>query len=1732
MTFSPPNLRLGLCFIFLSANLAFPQAQAGEVVLPFMPKPGTMVNISLPFTPAHLKGIVVHPGNALQFDFMIHKGDGNLTDAQKNIEYTKLIKYFLASLTVPEKDQWVNLSPYEKNRIINDNFGQTDMGRDLLSQDYLLKQIASSLMYPESGLGKTFWSKVYARAYQEQGHTNIPVQTINKVWIVPDEAEVYESGNTAYVVKSHLKVMLEEDYIALDKGNKIAPQGTAASNTAAQLIRDIILPELEREVNTGKNFAQLHQILSGMVLATWYKKALRESLLGKVYVDRAKIKGIHQNPQANQEIYEQYLFALKKGAYNYIKDDFDPHSKHAIPRKYFAGGYSNDLAQVTKFTKVSEAVLEEKKREGFISQGDLAFVALDEQRPTPDMAMMITSRAVTHMMDGARQAVRELRKDAQYRPPDLLEYFNEGLKKLSAQAQGNDRQFNAEFARMIRWAYAAAYNINIFGDNIEGFLDLEPGDVLSWHKVPLLKKDRDGNYVVHSENSLFLYMEKMAEHIEQWFNVNGTEQQMELSEGVQRSIGDARSFLDHVTKNPDALKSLFDMLMQQIQSAPEDTESKTKFVDFIFDELQELVFESFGLSILEDGEKEFFEVDDGGNLKWRNKILATYDLEKGSYHPEEKVAEQFFNEQISDLRNKFGLNAAMIVVGKGVITDLSGNSVALDPKQPVVIKTTLTRNRFRMVDYAIKNLPNAKDPRAVEMPSRERLYKFQGTETQVIDGIEQTFLVFETALGPAGQVKLAADRRQNIAAHPDEITKHKKSPSYMELLAQIGDTAREAKPSDELATVGRRIGGLTRRRLLQIIGAAGTASIVGSTPAVKVANAVVERKDFFSSQEPAAIALRDFLGRKLTFTGPTQRGILAAASSHPAKGVIDRLTMYTNLVPPALRRGDLESLQRQTVQALAGIMKVPSPRTIDFNDFLFRQTAPFLAGHNIVLYPAIERHVVGGQPLNLIRPRFFEVVEFETRSLDPDHFWTDKTITANLIGIALYAQGPGRALDSDAFMALGNLFYQPHLFIAHAQGALKKPGSSYSPILLDQFLESIKNSDSKNWRAINFNQRIVDRYQYDLARNNQYQKEDKELIVYHEGDHLVSSFHRDQVIASTASEIDAMLSQMRNSYFGWAEVMKYAHAAVNGQYSRDNPHLFRGGTYVVKNTVKYLQAQKRKDSSRFPMISGSRSYEIIAQLHLLKGQPERKEIAEYIYKKHQTELGKEDTSWEFESEGWSLERLMQAIKTPLGIGIGSVLGVGVVLEWLRRRKNRLADQEAKAAPKKGSSKKDRAMAAPQRPEGPRWWMRVENILRLPFLHPHQEFFPLIAKRVVTPIYISQGKNQPTINLATHPMFELNNWMRWPKAGYEATVSPNGSIRITHGDREWTLPLQAELRTVEDQGLIKRIKDGNFSFHTPISDGMTSLWARALRLVDAAGRYGFRDADYFPILLKNQDIYIADPRDANVIGRIRQNQRDGTTEILGEKVHVDEGVFVPLVIERDIVRGAIITKDGLFIFFSQGTGIGVHTFEVPIEIRNEVLMVLLRAAAVDPEIKKFFEEKIWKVWQHEYHFRDIQKGISVFTNLVGHALFQMKNGTLAINIFKNQTSELLENIFLKINDVLKGKKDLTEDFIKYLFDPLLRARPAPFRLNITPGDLSSRNGYLLFNLRLFFDAAMDVKAATGGIDMNAANMNLTIKRDGKGVPLPLAQQDMAQLSQIPGFVPRIIEIRPASNASAP
>ena len=157
-----------------------------------LPPVGTMVEMTQGYQPPVVRGMSIDPDNPLNFTFYVSSGDAQMDQATLRATSDKLIKYFLASLTTPSDDLWVNLSPHEKDQIISEKFGVTEMGRDLLAQDYILKQLTASLMYPEDELGQKFWKRVHTKAAEKFGTTQIPMNAYHKIWIVPDRAAVYE----------------------------------------------------------------------------------------------------------------------------------------------------------------------------------------------------------------------------------------------------------------------------------------------------------------------------------------------------------------------------------------------------------------------------------------------------------------------------------------------------------------------------------------------------------------------------------------------------------------------------------------------------------------------------------------------------------------------------------------------------------------------------------------------------------------------------------------------------------------------------------------------------------------------------------------------------------------------------------------------------------------------------------------------------------------------------------------------------------------------------------------------------------------------------------------------------------------------------------------------------------------------------------------------------------------------------------------------------------------------------------------------------------------------------------------------------------------------------------------------------------------------------------------------------------------------------------------------------
>jgi len=353
-------LSAAIILCFLSSNLA----AYSQAVKPIPAASPYFLTTSSNFEPALLKGMKVDPSDPLKFYFILDTGNsGKVTSQQIKTESEKLARYFLAAIAIPRKDLWVNLSPYEKERIIADTTAQTDLGETLLGQDYLLKRLAASLTYPETKAGKKYWNDIQGRG----GSRTAPTNNYNKVWIMPDYAEVYQEGNGVFITKSRLKVLMEEDYLARGhteggtlRALAIQKNGVGARSprpgrgnpapTNTDAFRQHILPLIEKEVNEGKNFAPLRQIYHSLILALWYKENLKNTILNRQYFDKSNVKGIALNDKtAKEKIYAQYLEVFKKGAYNYVKRESVGTrfiaSARITKRQYFSGGFTAGEAE-------------------------------------------------------------------------------------------------------------------------------------------------------------------------------------------------------------------------------------------------------------------------------------------------------------------------------------------------------------------------------------------------------------------------------------------------------------------------------------------------------------------------------------------------------------------------------------------------------------------------------------------------------------------------------------------------------------------------------------------------------------------------------------------------------------------------------------------------------------------------------------------------------------------------------------------------------------------------------------------------------------------------------------------------------------------------------------------------------------------------------------------------------------------------------------------------------------------------------------------------------------------------------------------------------------------------------------------------------------------------------------------------------------------------------------------
>ncbi|MDD5130507.1 MAG: hypothetical protein PHS66_05610 [Candidatus Omnitrophica bacterium] len=330
--------------LILSIGLLFQQTSFAQVaaelnIAGYFSKTGSGV-VQDKFRPVELRYFSYDPAND-NFKVLLDKGDVKQLDNKQAKEQTRiLLKYFLIGLSLPDKAFWVNLRPDSEDQIIDQYLGKTDIGKIMLEADLQLKKDTASFTSPQTSEGREYWERIYKKAGEIYGNDNITIPTLTRPWIVPGEIIIRESkGSAAYVYKATLKVMLEQDYLK-DSANYNFKDERAKelNNYSSQLIRELIIPKLTKEVNSSKKYSALRQVYYSLILSRWFK--LRFTGKSGSYAASINTKDltnlVSQEPWSKTTYFKEYQKSFAKGEYN-IQEPVSTPTGQMI-RSYFSGG--------------------------------------------------------------------------------------------------------------------------------------------------------------------------------------------------------------------------------------------------------------------------------------------------------------------------------------------------------------------------------------------------------------------------------------------------------------------------------------------------------------------------------------------------------------------------------------------------------------------------------------------------------------------------------------------------------------------------------------------------------------------------------------------------------------------------------------------------------------------------------------------------------------------------------------------------------------------------------------------------------------------------------------------------------------------------------------------------------------------------------------------------------------------------------------------------------------------------------------------------------------------------------------------------------------------------------------------------------------------------------------------------------------------------------------------------
>ena len=331
-------ISLVLSFGLLFQQVSFAQVAAELNIANYLSKIGSNL-VQDKFRPLHLRYFSYDSLND-NFKVLLDKGDlKNLKTPELENSTKTLLSYFLVGVALPDDMFWVNLRPDSQDQIIDPYLEKTDIGKIMLEADLQLKKDTALFTSPQAPEGREYWNRFYKKAAEIFGNENITIPTLTRPWIVPGEIIVREAKDSAYVYKASLKVMLEQDYLKDSATYNFKDERSKTLNKySSQLIRELIIPKLTKEVNSSKRYAALRQVYYSLILSRWFK--LRFTGKTGTYASLINTQNltnlISKESWSKTDYFKQYQKSFQDGEYNIKEPVYTPTGQTI--RSYFSGG--------------------------------------------------------------------------------------------------------------------------------------------------------------------------------------------------------------------------------------------------------------------------------------------------------------------------------------------------------------------------------------------------------------------------------------------------------------------------------------------------------------------------------------------------------------------------------------------------------------------------------------------------------------------------------------------------------------------------------------------------------------------------------------------------------------------------------------------------------------------------------------------------------------------------------------------------------------------------------------------------------------------------------------------------------------------------------------------------------------------------------------------------------------------------------------------------------------------------------------------------------------------------------------------------------------------------------------------------------------------------------------------------------------------------------------------------